>query len=139
MTDKRRSRCAPPSGIIPIFFLLSFVGSCVSGALRIGTLESGTVVVSINPADPDAPPAGWAVREVFHLGSAEGTDPAKAFTEIRDLDVDGEGRVYVLDGGASMIRVFGRQGKHARDIGRPLPGDGPGRVPKSFDPSDRRR
>ena len=90
------------------------------------TLPSGTVSVHNTPLDPDAPPEGWTVREIFRLGSRDGSDETTLFRQIRDVEVDEEGRVYVLDRQAPAIRVFGRDGQHIRDIGGPLPGAGPG-------------
>lgn len=63
----------------------------------------------------------WRAREVASIGSAEG--PA-SFGRIVSLVADAEGNVYVADGQASEIRVFGSDGAHRRTFGRK--GQGPG-------------
>lgn len=87
-------------------------------------LPSGAVVVRSDPVDPDSPPEGWAVGELFRIGSAAGEDEATAFGFVRAVEVDDLGRVYALDSEAAVVRVFDRDGEHLRDIGGPGPGPG---------------
>ena len=50
------------------------------------------------------------MREIS-LGSRDGGDETTLFRQIRDVEVDEEGRVYVMDRQAPAIRVFGRDGQ----------------------------
>jgi streptogramin lyase len=43
---------------------------------------------------------------------------------VRDIEVGPDGTVYVLDGSAMAVRVFGPRGEFLRSIGRG--GEGPG-------------
>jgi hypothetical protein len=51
-------------------------------------------------------------------------DPHYAFNRVAGIAVDGRGHLYVADAGDSRIRVYSRQGRFVRDIGKP--GHGPG-------------
>lgn len=64
------------------------------------------------------------MREIVRLGSATGQDETTLFGFVRAVEVDESGSVYVLDSGATTVRMFGSDGSHIRDIGRS--GDGPG-------------
>jgi len=89
----------------------------------VDTLESGRVVIH----NPDVPSRGWSweLRESFRLGAFLEEGP-ELFGQIAGLELDGEGRVYVLDGQASEIRVFGRDGAFLRSFGQK--GEGPGEL-----------
>lgn len=91
----------------------------------IDTLPNGVVIVR-NPAlgiwgESDA----WRIEEELRIGSAEDEGP-EMFGNIMALEVDALGRIYVLDGQASEIRVFDVAGTHVRTFGRP--GGGPGEL-----------
>lgn len=66
---------------------------------------------------------GWSVVEELRLGSLDSDGP-EMFGEVRSLQVDELGRIYVLDAQAREVRVFDREGRHVRSIGRE--GGGPG-------------
>jgi len=90
---------------------------------RIDTLDSGEIRVS-------NPPTGlWSEEEVpriveqLRIGKAEGSDPA-VFGAISLFDVDEDGRVWIFDEHSRDIRVFDRDGRFVRSVGRP--GEGPG-------------
>jgi hypothetical protein len=89
----------------------------------VDTLPSGRLVVH----NPDAPlwkdGEAWTLRERFRLGSLEGDAP-DLFGRISGLALGTRGEVYVLDGQASEVRVFGSDGAHQRTFGRS--GEGPG-------------
>lgn len=91
----------------------------------VDTLASGAVGVS-NPAggvweDGEE----WSLVEELRLGSLEGEGP-ELFGRVGDVEVDGGGRIYVLDTQASEVRVFGPGGDHIATFGRP--GEGPGEL-----------
>lgn len=89
----------------------------------IDTLPDGTVAV-VNPAGGmwNASSA-WRVEVDLTLGSFEGTGP-ELFGQITDIAVDPAERIWVLEGQAQEVRVFDREGRHVRTIGRK--GGGPG-------------
>ena len=90
---------------------------------RIDTLPSGTVVVT-NPATGVWDSASsWRVVEEMRIGTLEGTGP-DLFGQVTALEMDAAGRIYVLEGQAQELRVFDRDGRHLRTIGRK--GGGPG-------------
>jgi hypothetical protein len=62
------------------------------------------------------------VRERLRIGSLE--DPDVGFSQIRSVDVDREGRIYVQESLDVNIRVYDRDGTHLRTIGGR--GEGPG-------------
>jgi hypothetical protein len=68
--------------------------------------------------------------EVYSVGVLEGPE-SLVFGEIRDLAIDKEGRVYVLDGQAKQLRVFGPNGSFITQTGRL--GEGPGEFREPFD------
>lgn len=89
----------------------------------IDTLPSGTVVVT-NPAEGLwAPGDGWRVIEELRIGALEGNGP-DVFGNIKDFVVDGAGRMYIVDGQASEVRVFDRDGAFQYTVGGQ--GEGPG-------------
>jgi sugar lactone lactonase YvrE len=66
---------------------------------------------------------GWRLAEEVRIGAMDGTGP-DVFGSIAGLATDADGRIYVADGQASEIRIFGPDGRHLRTIGRE--GAGPG-------------
>ena len=89
----------------------------------VDTLASGQVVVA-NPADPIwAEGREWRLVEELRIGSMDAVGP-ELFGQLRSIDVDDAGRIYVLEAHAQEVRVFDRDGRHVRSIGRK--GGGPG-------------
>lgn len=101
----------------------------------IDTLPSGTILVRNSAGDDgeigDGDNAGGAtaftpiIEPDLRLGTADGDGP-ELFGQVRDIEADALGRLYVLDTQAKEIRVFGPDGSHLRDIGRG--GAGPGEL-----------
>ncbi|MGB2906931.1 MAG: 6-bladed beta-propeller [Candidatus Aminicenantaceae bacterium] len=89
-----------------------------------GKIESrdGVTVVH-NPRAPLHPEPVLELEEVLSIQGSE-TEEEQMFQDIRTLDVDSEGNIYILDEGAADIKVFNGAGKHVRTIGRQ--GQGPG-------------
>lgn len=104
----------------------------------IDTLPSGTVVVT-NPARGlwDSA-ATWRVVEELRIGSVDEVGP-ELFGQVAAVEVDPAGRLWVLEGQAQEIRVFDRDGRYVRTIGRK--GGGPGEfnqpIGMAWDPSGR--
>jgi hypothetical protein len=87
------------------------------------TLETGTVVVT-NPATGVwADETAWRVVEELRIGTLDDAGP-DMFGQIRDLEVDAEGRFWVFENQAQELRVFDGDGAHVRTVGRE--GGGPG-------------
>ena len=61
--------------------------------------------------------------EELRLGRVEGLE-SDMFSDIHDLTVDGDGRIYVVDPGMQNVRVFDRDGQLVREIAPE--GEGPG-------------
>jgi len=80
--------------------------------------ENGITRVS----NAGAPPR-WEAEPLLRIGALEGTG-ADVFGQVRSVVADAEGNVYVADGQAREIRVFGADGAHLRTLGRE--GAGPG-------------
>ena len=89
------------------------------------TLPNGRVLVTYS--------AGLPVREDtlladIRIGQLDGA-PEETFGEIRSVEMDGEGRVYVLDAQASEIRTFAADGNFLSTIARR--GEGPGELSRA--------
>lgn len=92
------------------------------------TLESGRVVVENGAAGVWGEGDGWRVVEELRLGSLESEGP-EMFGEVRSVELDEAGRVWVLEGQAQEIRVFDATGDHVRTVGRE--GGGPGELSRA--------
>ena len=89
------------------------------------TLPNGTVHV-INPAEGMWGATGAPrITELARIGTDEAEGPA-SFADVRAIEVDGSGRIYVLEAEAQEIRVFDSTGTYVRTIGRK--GAGPGEL-----------
>lgn len=87
------------------------------------TLPGGQVVVR-NTAQPIWEPGfEWQAVEELRIGRVTGEGP-DLFGSVVSLEVDPGGRIWVLDGQAEELRVFGVDGEHLRTVGRR--GGGPG-------------
>jgi hypothetical protein len=87
------------------------------------TLPSGQIRIH-NTDTPILPPTdAWRVVEEVRIGTMEGDGP-DLLGEVRWLEADPAGRIWVLEGQALEIRVFEPDGSYVRTIGRE--GGGPG-------------
>lgn len=89
------------------------------------TDSAGVAIVSNPAAGVWRGSNGWRVEETLRIGATDG-DPNYQFGAIVGLDVDGDGRIYVLDQQAQNVRVYDANGAYLRSIGRP--GNGPGEL-----------
>lgn len=87
------------------------------------TLPNGAVRVTNPPQGLWVNGSGWRLVSEFVLGEVEG-DGAEVFAAISGIEVDPDGRIYVLDRQANELRIFGPEGSHIRSVGRS--GAGPG-------------
>jgi hypothetical protein len=99
-------------------------GSSLTWSGTIDTLPDGRIaVLSENPMWTETTRPSF--EEEIRIGSMMGDGPA-ALGEVRDLLLDEEDRIYVLEGQAQEIRVFGPDGAWLHTIGRQ--GEGPGEL-----------
>lgn len=136
--DRTRPAPALPTCVVALALALLACGENASTTPgwtgSIDTLPSGTILVR-NPADAGgedsggdaggAPSTTRIIEPDLQLGTADGDGP-ELFGQVRDIDADALGRIYVLDTQAKEIRVFGPDGSHVRNIGRG--GAGPGEL-----------
>lgn len=99
-------------------------GSTTTWSGMIDTLPDGRVLVRSDAPEwtDEAVPT---FEEEMRIGSMLGEGP-ETLGEVRDLLVDEENRIYVLESQAQEIRVFGPDGSWLRTIGRR--GEGPGEL-----------
>jgi len=87
------------------------------------TLASGQIVVH-NTEQPMWPARSeWRAEEDLRIGTMEGNGP-DLLGEVRWLEIDPAGRIWVLEGQAQEIRIFGPDGRYVKTVGRE--GGGPG-------------
>jgi len=91
-----------------------------------GTIEErdGVIIVN-NPSEPMFGPDALSLEEGLSIGDNE-VDSSYYFSVISDVKVDQEGRIYVLDGMESLLKIFDNQGSYIQTIGRE--GQGPGEL-----------
>lgn len=89
-----------------------------------GSIEdvNGITVVR-NPKEPVYTENVCVVEEELSVGEAEGRKEYM-LSRIIDIAVDSNGNIYAADRKENHIKVFDRNGRHVRTIGRP--GQGPG-------------
>ena len=92
--------------------------------ITIDTLADGSVLVSNPLHGPwDANPGTrWRLVETLRIGTAAGDGP-DAFGNVISLTLDALDRLWIVDSQANEVRVFGRNGRFVRTIGRR--GEGP--------------
>jgi len=110
-----------------VLFVL-MVGRSYSNELQVpkwkGTItKEAEVTIVSNPKKPMTDHGFLSLKEEWAIGGAK-AGPEAAFSSVRHIVVDEEGRVYVLDSKESNIRVFDSSGHFIKLIGRK--GDGPG-------------
>jgi hypothetical protein len=91
----------------------------------VDTLSNGRVVVQNTGRGIWDSTTAWKLKEDLRIGSADAKDEA-AFADVRAIQVDDAGNIYVLDAQTSAVKVFDKDGKFVRRIGRP--GKGPGEL-----------
>ena len=63
------------------------------------------------------------ITDTLDIGVNEGSE-YEMFGDIRDIEIDPDGRLFILDTRAGAVRIFNSDGSYAGSIGRP--GIGPG-------------
>ncbi|MBA2669640.1 MAG: hypothetical protein H0U67_04650, partial [Gemmatimonadetes bacterium] len=119
-----------------VFWLM--VGGCREGRVpqpeiwggSVDTLVTGQIVVRNPGTGAWQPGEEWRVVEEFRIGSVEG-EGADVFGGIFSFAVDRSHRLWVLDGRAQEVRIFGADGAHLRTVGGR--GGGPGELSQAVD------
>jgi 6-bladed beta-propeller len=116
---------SPPGAALALGLL---VAACAGGETSstwrgtIDTLPNGAVVVRNEGGQVWDSTTAWRLVEDLRIGTA--AEGPQSFSTIAGLEVDGGGRIYVIDRQAQEVRVFDSTGAFVRRIGRP--GRGPG-------------
>ncbi len=94
-----------------------------------GTIEKidGVTVVK-NPKEPMYGSDVFHLEEELAIGE-EGKGDEYIFSEVRDIAVDAESRIYILDRKECHVKVFDKSGKYVKTIGNK--GQGPGEMSSS--------
>lgn len=117
----------------PLLIPLLLVGCSDRGGDWQGSVtDSGGVAVVTNAgAGVWTAEETWTIEEELRIGAAEG-EPDYRFGQIAGIDVDGEGRIYVVDQQARDVRAFDPDGRFIRRMGKP--GAGPGELGQGAGP-----
>ncbi|MEE9389987.1 MAG: 6-bladed beta-propeller, partial [Candidatus Aminicenantaceae bacterium] len=83
--------------------------------------ENGVKVIK-NPGEPLYGEITFELEEDLNIGNED--DENYLFFRLRDIEVDSDGNIYVLDSGNRRLQVFEKNGKYLRTIGKR--GQGPG-------------
>lgn len=95
--------------------------------VSVDTLESGAVrVQSSRPIGWTDPGEGWRVALRARVAASPDEDGPFLLSNVRDVEIDAHGRLYVLDNQSHTIGVFDTTGAYVRTIGRE--GEGPGEL-----------
>ncbi|MFC1564481.1 NHL repeat-containing protein [candidate division KSB1 bacterium] len=107
-----------------IVFLTLLIISCSSGEDTYTT----ELINGVNHIHNIAPRWGEeqriSIEFVQKIGELEGEDDNYLFYQPRDLEVDNEGNIYILDSRNNRIQKFDNEGEYIETIGRK--GEGPG-------------
>ena len=84
-------------------------------------IKNGVKVIK-NPNEPLYGEITFELEEDLSIGNED--DENYLFYRLRDIQVDTDGNIYVLDSGNRRLQVFDKEGKYLRTIGKR--GQGPG-------------
>ena len=109
-----------PLPIILAIVLSSCVAESPPGNPIRETLPNGALLVRYPdlPAIDSAGPEVTDARVALRFGSRDGTNPDLTFSDIRGIQADSDGNIYVLDQQAVEVRVFDPGGEYLRTIAR---------------------
>ena len=111
-----------------LLLAIGAVGACDSAGSRAGaevvrdTLPNGAVLLRYAALPP---PAADPLALELSIGVLEG-EPYETFGDIRSIEADDDGTIYVLDHQASEVRAFDADGRFLRTLTRK--GQGPGEL-----------
>ena len=110
-------------GLLAIAASCDNSGSDTRWAGSIDTLASGRVVIANPETGAWDSASAWTIVEELRIGTMDGTG-RELFGSVAGIEVDAQGRIWVLDRNAKEVRVFASDGSHVRTMGRL--GSGPG-------------
>ncbi|MGD2294540.1 MAG: 6-bladed beta-propeller [Candidatus Aminicenantes bacterium] len=121
--------------LILSFYLLTACGS--QKTKWKGTIEEvdGVPVVK-NPDQPIYPDEVVRFEEELTIGQAEGSEEY-TLSHISSFDADDEGNIYILDMRPFCVKVYDKEGKFLRSIGRTGQGPGEFQIPYNIQVTDR--
>jgi hypothetical protein len=91
-----------------------------------GSIEEVAGVITVkNPIEPIYGEESLSAEEELSIGTGEG-EPEPLFSQIRDIAVDDEENIYVLDLKEAHIKKFSKYGMYIKTIGKK--GGGPGEI-----------
>lgn len=112
------------STILSLSIFMMFISCTKQEAEWKGTMdEENGVQVFKNPKEPMYAEDVFSLEEELALGGADEREEYM-FSDIRQIDVDENERMYVLDWQAEHIRVFDKNGNYLLTIGSRGPGPG---------------
>ena len=126
----RRTCLLHPASILKAALIGLAVTGCSDRAdqmltARVDTIAPGHVLVENTGQPTWESGEEWRLQEDLRLGVVgAGEGNPEEFGSVASIAEDSRGRIYVLDGQAQEIRVFGAGGEYSHSIGRP--GSGPG-------------
>lgn len=106
---------------VSLNFVFSFQRDSWKGSLR----EEGGIKVISNPKSPIDNKGAISIKEDLVIGDNPQTED-NSFSFLKQIIVDENENIYAADGKESRIKVFGRNGKLIRVIGKK--GQGPGEL-----------
>lgn len=121
---KNRSFVFPT--MVLLWMILIFASPGQQKANWKGTIEEieGVTVIK-NPKKPMFGEDVFLIEEELSIGE-EGKGDEYIFSRARDIAIDEEGKIYVLDSHEAHIKVFNKNGKYVKTIGNK--GQGPGEM-----------
>jgi hypothetical protein len=84
-----------------------------------------TVINPLNPTSRQGQPIHMHITEDLRIGTVKGGDEYM-FGDIRQLAVDDDGQIFVLDTKKTLINVYDKNGLYKKTVGRH--GQGPGEL-----------
>jgi hypothetical protein len=117
-----------PLGFI-VFFIIFFLGSCVSEKAEVKKIIENGVEIVINNLKPykkgEKVPT-FSLQEEFSINMDSIDLVEKGFTEVHSFDVDSEGNIYVVcvNNDGNLIYKFDNNGSFVKSFARS--GQGPG-------------
>ena len=112
--------------ILMLVWQLPAPGSSLQKAEQIKTEKNvPTVFNPLNPTSRKGQPIHMYITEDLRIGTVKGSDEYM-FGDIRQLAVDDDGQIFVLDIKKTLINVYDKNGLYKKTIGRH--GQGPGEL-----------
>lgn len=128
VTARSRRRMLRSSAILVATVLAACGGEGTAAARwdgSVDTLPTGAIHVHNTATGAWGEEDRIRLVEDLRIGSIEGAGP-ESFGQVRTVEVDPLGRIWVLESQAAEVRVFDPQGRHVRTIGGQ--GQGPGEL-----------